>query len=70
MITIKIYEYWDSEKKKTVRSRKPKNELTDLNLFTLIAEHGHYLQHKNTGAIRAAVTVPTYMAQDWEERAY
>lgn len=70
MITIKIYEYWDSEQKKTVRNRIPKDELTNLKLFTLIAETGNYLYHKETEAIRASVTVPDYMAEDWEERAY
>lgn len=70
MISIKIYEYWDSEQQKIVRSRIPKDKFTDLKLLTLIAEPGNYLYHTETGAVRAAVTVSAYKAHPWEERAY
>lgn len=70
MKTIKLYEYWDSELQKTVRSRIPKDPLTDLNLVSIIADTNKYLQHKHTGAIRSAITVPVYLQIDWEEKTY
>ena len=70
MLIMKLYEYWDSEKKQTVRSRIPKDELTDLKLFTIIADAGKYLYHKESGAVRASITIPVYLFDKWEERAY
>ena len=70
MLIVKMYEYWDPETQQLIRSRTPKDELTDLKLYTMIAEAGKYLYNKESGAIRASITIPIYLSDKWEERVY
>lgn len=70
MTIQKMYTYWDVNEQKQIQSFVPVHPNTDLVLYRLIAERGCYLYNTRTKAIKHAITIPYFLKEEWEEKAY
>ena len=70
MQIITRYQHYDEDTQQYVTTFIPENKYFDSIIYTLVAEQNKYLYNIKTQAIRSAITIPSFMKNDWEERAY
>ena len=69
MIIQKLY-LNTNDQGKTFLSFSPDASSSNLIFLRLIAEEGKYLYNIKEGMIDKAVTIPSFLKSNWEERTY
>lgn len=66
-----LYTYWDKDNNNYVLSSiKEEDKNFEYITYRLVADDGKYLYNMKNGQIKKAVTVPFFIKDEWEERAY
>lgn len=66
-----LYTDWDKENQCYVFSSEQKEDKNcDFITYRLVADAGKYLYNTESGQVKKAITIPFFLKDEWEERAY